>query len=160
MSPPPGAGAPSSLATRNPASASATPSAARLLTTGAMAPQTAPHAASSRKQSANSSRDSASAHESVAPSRLSKASPGRIGYTNTMRPGCCRPSGPAAYRTRDFPCGRRNVTAARRFRHWPARLRLRRRHRVGAARHPMCRCRGTVAHSTEGVAWLGNNVTW
>nr|TKW07612.1 hypothetical protein SEVIR_7G318501v2 [Setaria viridis] len=156
MSPPPGAGAPSSIAMRSPASVSAMPSTAGVLTTGAMALQTAPHAASSRKQSANSSPDSGSAQDSVAPSSRSKASPGRIGYTNTMR--CGWPSGPAAYRTRDCPCGRRNVTAAYaapRLRHWPApppppgRWRA---HGVSAARHRRIGsiCRGTVAHSMEG----------
>jgi len=58
MSPPPGAGAASSLATRSPARVSAMPSTAGLLTTGAMAPHTAAHAASSRKQSANPLPDS------------------------------------------------------------------------------------------------------
>ncbi|KAG2622792.1 hypothetical protein PVAP13_3KG028476 [Panicum virgatum] len=98
MSPPPGAGAASSLATRSPTRVSAMPSTAGLLTTGAMAPHTAAQAASSRKQSANPFPDSGSAHDSVALSSLSKASPGRIGYTNTMRCGCCCcwPSGPAA----------------------------------------------------------------
>ncbi|KAG0519854.1 hypothetical protein BDA96_08G022200 [Sorghum bicolor] len=119
MSGPPGAGAASSLATRSPASLSAMPSTAAtgLLTIvddgeAEMAPQTAAHAASSAKQSANSAPDSGSAHDSVAPSSLSKASPGRIGYTSTMRLRVCWPSGPAAYRTSDCPCGRRNVTAA------------------------------------------------
>jgi hypothetical protein len=54
-----------------------------------MAPETVVQAALSRKQSANSSPHSGSAQESVSPSILSKASPGREGEGRKEERGRC-----------------------------------------------------------------------